>query len=432
MKHNVHGSILGLSLLMTVGPQLAACFAQGTAFTFQGRLNYNGNLANGNYDMRFAIHDSADGPQTVGTPLTNTAIAVSSGLFTVTLDFGPDVFTGPPRWLEIGVRTNGAVSFDALSPRQQISPTPYAITAGQVLGGGLAAGTYANAVSFDNAGNRFSGSFAGDGAGLSNLNAATLGGWDAGQFWRVNGNSGVSSSWYLGTADRQPFEMRVDGYRGLRLEPTSNRWANLLVGSTNNLLDSDVSAATIAGGVGNAIGRTSGSSTVAGGRGNAIGSDSAGSYVGGGIGNRMEAGSVRSVIAGGWSNWVGGATGPEARVAARAITDGTSNTILAGEVQPGNAFIGGGWGEPRRDELPARGHRGRARERHRGRNLQHDPVRRIATGRLVHRRRPRQLHRPEFPGELHCRRGRQFRVWRRLRAVHRRRREQSDLRRRNG
>jgi hypothetical protein len=73
----------------------------------------------------------------VGGPLTNAATAVTNGLFTVTLDFGPGVFTGPPRWLELDVRTNGSGAFTTLLPRQQILPTPYAImanTASNLLG----------------------------------------------------------------------------------------------------------------------------------------------------------------------------------------------------------------------------------------------------------------------------------------------------------
>jgi hypothetical protein len=32
-----------------------AAFAQGTAFTYQGRLNGAGGLANGSYDLTFAL-----------------------------------------------------------------------------------------------------------------------------------------------------------------------------------------------------------------------------------------------------------------------------------------------------------------------------------------------------------------------------------------
>jgi formylglycine-generating enzyme len=112
----------------------AICFsapAQGTAFTYQGRLNDGANPANGVYDLKFTIYDSTNSPGTViAGPVTNSATGVNNGLFTATLDFGTSVFTGADRWLEIGVRTNDGGSFFTLSPRQQVTTTPYAITAG--------------------------------------------------------------------------------------------------------------------------------------------------------------------------------------------------------------------------------------------------------------------------------------------------------------
>jgi hypothetical protein len=95
---------------------------------------------------------------------------VSNGLFTVTLDFGPNVLTGADHWLDLGVRSNGRGAFIPLSPRQKLTATPYAITAGNVTGvvpNGGVAGTCSSAVTFDNAGN----SFTGNGAGLTALNA---------------------------------------------------------------------------------------------------------------------------------------------------------------------------------------------------------------------------------------------------------------------
>jgi len=115
--------------------------AQGTAFTYQGRLTDAGAPANGAYDLRFIIYDNSAGGSQQGPILTNSATALSNGLFTVTLDFG-NVFPGAARWLEIGVRTNGGGNFFTLTPRQALTPAPYAITAGNVISGGLAAGTY--------------------------------------------------------------------------------------------------------------------------------------------------------------------------------------------------------------------------------------------------------------------------------------------------
>ena len=73
--------------------------AQTSAFTYQGRLNDGANLANGSYDLTFALFDAASGGDQVGGILTSAATAVSSGIFTVTLDFGAGAFPGADRWL---------------------------------------------------------------------------------------------------------------------------------------------------------------------------------------------------------------------------------------------------------------------------------------------------------------------------------------------
>src|SRR2546423_2880660 len=94
-------SMFGLCL----GAQLAG--AQGTAFTFQGRLNTNGVPATGSYDMLFYLRDALVNGNPVGATNTVAPLAVNGGLFTVTLDFGVGIFTGAGRWLVIEVRTNG-------------------------------------------------------------------------------------------------------------------------------------------------------------------------------------------------------------------------------------------------------------------------------------------------------------------------------------
>jgi len=40
----------------------------------------------------------------VGVTNRLAPVNASNGLFSVTLDFGSGIFTGPSRWLEIGVR----------------------------------------------------------------------------------------------------------------------------------------------------------------------------------------------------------------------------------------------------------------------------------------------------------------------------------------
>jgi hypothetical protein len=92
-------------------------------------LSDNGAPANGVYDLRFTLHESVAGGAMVAGPLTNRLAPVTGGLFVAALDFGDGPYTGADRWLEIGVRTNGAGAFTTLSPRQFLGATPYAIRA---------------------------------------------------------------------------------------------------------------------------------------------------------------------------------------------------------------------------------------------------------------------------------------------------------------
>jgi hypothetical protein len=121
-----------LMALMTFGAIHHAA-AQGTAFTYQGRLNDSGQCANGQFDLQFELYGSAAG----GTPLyasttITSDVLVTNGLFAVTLDFGPGVFTGTTYYLETDVRTNSpgaGLPYTALAPRLQILPVPYAVYA---------------------------------------------------------------------------------------------------------------------------------------------------------------------------------------------------------------------------------------------------------------------------------------------------------------
>src|SRR5260370_4860226 len=133
VKKRVSTFLAALALFSALNAQLSTARAQGTAFTYQGRLNDGTNAANGLYDLRFALYDDISAGTQQGGLLTNAAVVASNGLFSVTLDFG-NQFPGAARWLEISVRTNGAGAFTTLIPRQPIPTVPYAITAGNVTG----------------------------------------------------------------------------------------------------------------------------------------------------------------------------------------------------------------------------------------------------------------------------------------------------------
>jgi len=100
--------------------------AQTPTFTYQGRLTDASLPANGVYDFEFRLYDESSSQ--IGAALTREDVAVTNGVFTVSLDFGVVAFNGQPRLLEIAVRSGASSgSFNTLSPRQQISSSPYAI-----------------------------------------------------------------------------------------------------------------------------------------------------------------------------------------------------------------------------------------------------------------------------------------------------------------
>ena len=131
--------VLRATIVTSLFGVIHPCFAQGTAFSYQGRLSDNGSAADGNYDLQFTIHDAPGGGGLVAGPLTNAVTSVNNGFFTVLLNFGAGIFTGGSRWLEIGVRTNGSTgAYAILTPRQALTPTPYAISAAEVTGTNIA------------------------------------------------------------------------------------------------------------------------------------------------------------------------------------------------------------------------------------------------------------------------------------------------------
>src|ERR1700722_17194330 len=80
--------VMLLELFPILGPRLSMLRAQGTAFSYQGCLNDNNGPANGAYDLTFTLYATNTGGASVAGPVTNTATAVTNGLFTSMIDFG--------------------------------------------------------------------------------------------------------------------------------------------------------------------------------------------------------------------------------------------------------------------------------------------------------------------------------------------------------
>jgi hypothetical protein len=129
--------LIGLSLALALPAQFNAAgettassnlAAVGTAFTYQGRLEADGGSANGSYDFQFLLYDAASAGTQVGTTQTLADIPVQDGYFRVSLNFGTGAFGGGARWLVIRVRLGSSTgSYTTLTPRQEITPAPYAL-----------------------------------------------------------------------------------------------------------------------------------------------------------------------------------------------------------------------------------------------------------------------------------------------------------------
>ncbi len=286
------------SLLASVHPAPA----QGTLFTYQGRLQTTNGPANGTYDLTFGLYNAATGGSQFGSTVQTNGNFVTNGLFIVTVDFGAGIFDGTPYWLQIGVRTNGAASFTALLSREQLTPAPYAIYSEGGNAAGLTgtlpatalSGPYSGVVELNNAGD----SFSGNGSGLTGVNAAALNGLTSANFWQLTGNAGTSPTLnFLGTPDNEPLNFRVNNARGLVIQPDP-------VYSIPNLIGGSAANYIIPGSVGNVI---AGGGWTGAGTSNYI-SGLNFNVISGGYGNGISNG-YENVIGGGEFNLVGGARG---------------------------------------------------------------------------------------------------------------------------
>jgi hypothetical protein len=141
-------------------------------FTYQGFLRVNGLPANGEFDFRFRLFDSASGTNQVGTTVIADDKQVRQGFYTVVLDFG-NVWTGGQRWLEIAIRPgNSTGSYTTLSPRVQLTPVPLAHQAFSVPWSGVTGFTIASPLT---------------GTGTSGNPLRLINGTSAGQILKWNG-----------------------------------------------------------------------------------------------------------------------------------------------------------------------------------------------------------------------------------------------------
>ncbi|MHC4085024.1 MAG: DUF5050 domain-containing protein [Planctomycetota bacterium] len=100
--------------------------------TYQGRLLDDSSVADGLYDLRFAAYNE-EGDANALTVAGAQDVDIIDGYFTVQLGLDGVEFNGDGvHWLEIAVRDANSTDpgdYVTLSPRQQLTPTPYAVYA---------------------------------------------------------------------------------------------------------------------------------------------------------------------------------------------------------------------------------------------------------------------------------------------------------------
>ncbi len=194
-------------------------------------MNSGGSPANGDYDFTFAVWNASSGGVQQGATFATNAVPVTNGYFVATLDFA-NVFTGNALWLEIAVRTNGSAPFTTLSPRQALTPAPYALFAPSAGSAATVASNAVTAAGIQNAAitaakiapgqvvkslNGLADNVAlaaGPNVSLA-TNAGTLtisaAGGGATGGWTTTGNSGTDPTVnFLGTTDGQPLILQAN------------------------------------------------------------------------------------------------------------------------------------------------------------------------------------------------------------------------------
>ncbi len=122
--------VLGSVATMAHSAQ-APTVVNNLAFTYQGQLKQNNSPVNGTCDFQFGLFAAATAGSQVGITQTIANVAVTNGLFTVSVnsqsEFGPTAFDGSARWLGIQVRCpTGSGTYSPLGARQPLGVAPLA------------------------------------------------------------------------------------------------------------------------------------------------------------------------------------------------------------------------------------------------------------------------------------------------------------------
>ncbi len=236
-------------------------------FTYQGKLDDNGQPANGLYDLQVRLLDGPDPGTAAQIELLQlNDVPVSNGIFTTELNF-TTTFDGTPYWLELGVRAGASTGgYSQLLPTQAITATPEAqvslsAATGSIDSAAIADGSVGAAdIDTTQVQARVTGNCP-TGQSIRSIEATgavTCEVDDVSQGWSFTGND-ISTGQFLGTTNSEPLELQVNGLRVLRITDQTLFAAhapNIVAGSRHNViaatdLNGDpVAGATLSGGYG--------------------------------------------------------------------------------------------------------------------------------------------------------------------------------------
>ncbi len=321
----------------------------GTAFTFSGRLVYQNQPANGNFDLHVALFDDATAGSQAGPPLNLNGLNIVSGLFITNMDFG-SVFDGKAYWLEINARPSGNGAYTTLVPRLAINPAPYALNAANLMTAGSgpldikvqgvralrleAVSSFFPSLASINTIGGFSANRVFNGA----IGATIAGGGYADPTIsngdvpnEVGANFGSIGGGYLNSIRFGAFDSTIGGDSGNTVN--SNSYRSTISGGSQNSIEDRAGGSTIGGGERHVIARLADNSTIGGGDGNTIQRGAQWASIGGGRQNVIKDTGIDCTVAGGYQNSIGGGLGST-------IGGGQINTI-AGRIGSGSTISGG-------------------------------------------------------------------------------------------
>jgi hypothetical protein len=187
-------------LVLALALALAAPMAHAASFVYEGRLDDLDQPANGRYDLKLSAYGAAALGTTLAAPITFEGVEVKEGRFR--LDVALPLVKADQVWLEVAVRGSGEPSFSVIPGRSKAIAAPL-----------------------------------------------------IGACWSTTGDSGVNPATnFIGTTDAQPFVVRTQNVRSLRIEPSAILFAgnpittNTIAGSSANTVTAGVRGATISGG----------------------------------------------------------------------------------------------------------------------------------------------------------------------------------------